>query len=59
MSGITSAAFGQLRKKADATAFDHEVTRKRVDNLEAYSDQVSRFLTRPLWGRLRWLLLGR
>ena len=66
MSGMTKSVFGQLRKKADDAAYNESVTRKRVDTLEERAQDVEaataflfRFLRRPFWGRVKWLVTGK
>ncbi len=42
----------EVRKMAEAALNNEEITRKRVEHIEMV-------LTRPFWGRLRWLLTGK
>lgn len=60
MSGVTRHDFGELRKTAHSLAYDREVAKKRITNLEEAAAQMALVLYgRSFWGRLKWLLLGR
>ena len=49
---ITESTVHAVRRNAEAAIVNEHITRKRVE-------QVEELLRRNLWGRLRWLLLGR
>lgn len=38
---------------------NEQVTRERVDKLEAWAIATSAIINRGFWGRLRWLVTGR
>ena len=59
MSGITRGEFGQIRHAAKTAQYNEQVTRKRVEVLEAAIGKAASILGRTLWGRLKWLVLGR
>lgn len=59
MSVMSRAVFEEMRqqrkntaKMAEAAAVNEQITRHRVEALEAV-------LGRGFWGRLRWLVMGR
>lgn len=44
----------------EAALTNEQVTRQRVDQLEAWATVIGQILGgRTIWGRLRWLLTGR
>ena len=49
---ITEASVDLVRRNAEVALLNEQITRKRVEHVEEV-------LRRNLWGRLRWLLLGR
>ena len=59
MSGITRDRFAVVRENAKAAVVNEQVTRQRVDVLEAAMGKVAGIMGRGLWGRLEWLLTGR
>lgn len=63
MAGVTYAVVAQLRGRLDAQGKDLEgavvnerLTRQRVQRVEEW---LEAFTGLSLWGRLKWLLLGR
>lgn len=49
---VTEANVDAVRKSAEAAVTNEQLTRRRVEHLEA-------ILYRTFLGRLRWLILGR
>ena len=54
-----SKAIKTQAELTEAALYNEELTRKRVDGLEAWAEKISRLLARGFWGRLKWLCLGR
>lgn len=52
MAGVSAPVLRELSQMARAANTNEQVTRMRVERLEAV-------LSRGLWGRLTWLVLGR
>lgn len=48
-----------LHMQAKAALTNEQLTRKRVDELEAWARSVSLILTGGLWRRAWWLLTGK
>lgn len=49
----------QMAPAVTAALTNEELTRKRVDALEGWAKDVDALFQRSLFGRLKWLLLGR
>ena len=56
---VTQHTVEQLAKATQAALQNEQVTRQRVDNIEAGLTRVSVLLGRGFWGRLRWLVMGK
>jgi hypothetical protein len=56
MPGVSLAVVREQRKAVEAALHDEQVTRARVDNLEAWART---WHTMGFWRRMRWLVLGR
>ncbi len=48
-----------LRTGTEAALHNEQVTRMRVEALEAHAAKVGAVLGRGFWGRLKWVVLGR
>jgi hypothetical protein len=56
---VTEANLSRVAKAVEDASHDEKVTRSRVELLEKAAGAYADILGRGLWGRLKWLVVGR